>query len=115
MPNYSHLIKFGLPEYFRLTKFGATDVLFTASKTSRDSKFLFSYITAYYFSSTPSSPPLHYPTSQFLACRHSRTPHGGNLILKRCPPPLAPPANDSLFPPSTRSPVMKQRPSSSPS
>ena len=103
LPNYSHLIKFGLREYFRLTKFGATDVFFTTRKTSHDSKILFSYIVACYFSSTPSSPPPHYPTSQFLARRHSRTPHGGSLILKRCPPPLSPPAADSHFPPSSRS------------
>ena len=34
---------------------------------------------------------------------HSRTPHSVSLALTGCPPPLAPPAGDSCFPPSASS------------
>ena len=42
---------------------------------------------------------------------HSRTSCGGSLILRRCPPPLSPPAVDSCFPPSSRSLVGASSPS----
>ena len=48
----------------------------------------------------PHLPIIQPPNSLRAAIPAHRTPHGGSLILKRCPPPLAPPAADSRLPPS---------------
>lgn len=117
---YFHLTKFNIFGLFLLKKNLALQIVALQRKrlpTSLNSP----YMSPDFFSSLPSPPPSNLSNLQIPIyagittphTAHSGTPRGGSLTLNLRPLPLAPPADDSRFPPPASSLVGAQSASSS--